>query len=213
MSADLVARMCDAAVHGAKAVGFVGAGTFEFLVGDVDGREDFYFMEINCRIQVEHPVTEMRTGVDLVREQLTIAAGQPLSLRQSDIAPRGVAIECRVNVEDPDRDFAPTPGVLAEFQPPSGPFVRVDTHGFPGYRVPANYDSLLAKTIVWAPDRDTALARMSRALGEFRVSGPGVATTIGFFQEVLAHPLFRAAKHDTTFTDVVLSERTQSTVE
>ena len=155
----------------------------------------------------------MRTGVDLVREQLTIAAGEPLSLRQSDIVPRGVAIECRVNVEDPDRDFAPTPGVLAEFRPPSGPFVRVDTHGFPGYRVPANYDSLLAKTIVWAPDRDQALARMSRALDEFRVGGPGIATTIGFFQGVLAHPLFRTAKYDTTFTDVVLSERTQSTVE
>jgi acetyl-CoA carboxylase biotin carboxylase subunit len=207
LPADLVSQICEAAVLGAKAIGFVGAGTFEFLVG---GKADFYFMEINCRIQVEHPVTEMRTGVDLVREQLKVAAGEPLSFQQSDIQLQGTAIECRVNVEDPDRDFAPTPGVLEEFRPPGGPFVRVDTHGYVGYRVPPTYDSLLAKTIVWAPDREQAIARMVRALGEFEISGPGVRTTIGFLRNVLGHPLFASAKHDTAFTDTVLSERTRT---
>jgi acetyl-CoA carboxylase biotin carboxylase subunit len=204
LSADLLARMSEDAVNGARAVGFVGAGTFEFLV---DGQDRFYFMEVNSRIQVEHPVTEMRSGVDLVREQLRIAFGEPLSVSQSDITLRGTAIECRVNVENPGRDFAPTPGVIEEFLLPGGPFVRVDTHGYPGYRVPPSYDSLLAKVIVWAPDRDQALARMTRALGEFRISGPGVHTTIGFLEKVLAHPLFRDAKHDTSLTETIVTER------
>jgi acetyl-CoA carboxylase biotin carboxylase subunit len=187
-------RLCRAAVHGAKAAGYIGAGTFEFLV-DPDG--DFYFMEVNCRIQVEHPVTEMVTGLDLVREQLRVAAGRPLSMRQDQVRRHGAAIECRVNAEDPARGFAPTPGVLAEFVPPSGPFVRVDTAGFPGAVVSPAYDSLVAKVIAWAPDREQAIARMHRALAEFRISGAGLATTIPFLREVLDHPLFRSGEHGT----------------
>lgn len=186
--------MCAAAVRGAAAVGYVGAGTFEFVLTP---DHEFYLMEINCRLQVEHPVTEMVTGIDIVREQILIAAGQPLTFGQSDVVRRGVAIECRVNAEDPDRGFAPTPGSLTEFVPPGGPFVRVDTHAFPGWRVGPDYDSLLAKTVAWAPDREQALARMDRALGEFRVGGGGVRTTLGFLRRVLARPEFRSATHTT----------------
>jgi acetyl-CoA carboxylase biotin carboxylase subunit len=198
---EFVERVGQAAVTGAAAAGYVGAGTFEFLVSD----GEFYFMETNCRIQVEHPVTELVTGMDLVREQLQVAAGAPLSVRQSDVVSRGAAIECRINVEDPARDFMPTPGELVDFRPPGGPFVRVDTHGFAGYRVPASYDSLLAKLLVWAPSRDEALHRMDRALAEFRVTGNGVHTTAGFLREVIAHPLFRAAEHSTGLVDQVLA--------
>ena len=186
--------MWAAAVRGAEAVGFVGAGTFEFVVTP---DHDFYLMEINCRLQVEHPVTEFVTGIDIVQEQITIAAGEPLSFRQSDVQLRGVAMECRVNAEDPDKDFSPAPGRLAEFVPPGGPCVRVDTHAFPGWLIGPDYDSLLAKTIVWAPDRGRAVARMDRALSEFRVAGPGVRTTIDFLRQTLAHPLFRAGEHTT----------------
>ena len=194
----LVAEMGAAAVAGARRAGYEGAGTFEFLVDD-EGR--FYFIEVNCRIQVEHPVTEMVTGIDLVQEQLKIASGKPLTLRQEDVQPRGASIECRINVEDPARGFLPTPGVLTEFEQAAGVFVRVDTHAYPGYRVPAAYDSLLAKLIVWAPDRDAAMARMRRALGEFRVSGPGVATTIGLLGDVLDDPRFTAGRHSTSLID------------
>lgn len=186
--------MCAAAVRGAAAVGYVGAGTFEFVLTP---DHEFYLMEINCRLQVEHPVTEMVTGIDIVREQILVAAGQPLTFGQSDVVRRGTAIECRVNAEDPDRGFAPTPGTLTEFTPPGGPFVRVDTHAFPGWRVGPDYDSLLAKAVVWAPDRERALARMDRALGEFRVGGGGVRTTLGFLRRVLARPEFRSATHTT----------------
>ncbi|HMG41978.1 MAG TPA: acetyl-CoA carboxylase biotin carboxylase subunit [Acidimicrobiales bacterium] len=200
----IVQQMGQVAVDGARAAGYVGAGTFEFLVGP---EGEFYFMEVNCRIQVEHPVTEMATGVDLVHQQLHVAAGEPLKLSQDDVVLRGAAVECRINVEDPDRDFAPTPGVLEEFVPAGGPFVRVDTHGFTGYRVPAAYDSLLAKLVVWAPDRDQALDRMDRALGEFRVRGPGVRTTTDFLREVVHHPTFRAGEHSTSIVDEVLRAR------
>jgi acetyl-CoA carboxylase biotin carboxylase subunit len=201
---DLRARIAAAAVTCARASGYVGAGTFEFLV-DQDG--SFYFMEANCRIQVEHPVSELVTGLDLVREQFAIAAGERLSVTQSTLERRGMAIECRVNVEDPERGFLPTPGVLEEFQPPAGPFTRVDTHGRPGLRITENYDSLLAKVAVWAPDRDQAIARMERALSEFRVSGHGVHTTIGFLCEVLGHPMFRDAKHTTSLVEQMISAR------
>ncbi len=204
MPPGLAARMGQAAVRGAQAAGYVGAGTFEFLLSPTG---DFFFMEVNCRIQVEHPVTEMVTGVDLVQEQFRIAAGEPITLRHNDVALRGVAIECRINVEDPDRDFRPTPGVLAEFMPPGGPFVRVDTHGFPGYRIPASYDSLLAKLVVWAPTREQALNRMDRALAEFRVRGPGVHTTNGFLREVIRNPMFRSGKHSTALVRQLLENR------
>ncbi|MGW1448300.1 acetyl-CoA carboxylase biotin carboxylase subunit [Micromonospora sp. NPDC002411] len=194
----LAEQMGKAAVAGALAAGYVGAGTFEFLVDRSGG---FYFMEVNCRIQVEHPVTEMVTGVDLVAEQIRIAAGQPLRLTQEDVRLSGVAIECRINAEDPRHGFAPTPGRLTEFIPAGGPFVRVDTHAYQGYVVPPNYDSLLAKLVVWAPQRDQAIARMLRALGEFHVAGERVSTTTDFLADVLATDAFRTATHSTALVD------------
>jgi acetyl-CoA carboxylase biotin carboxylase subunit len=190
--------MADAALKAALAVGYTGVGTFEFLV---DEHERHYFMEINTRLQVEHPVTEAITGVDLVRQQLLVAAGYPLALTQLDVVPRGVAVECRVNGEDPDRDFVPTAGTLDRFDPPGGPFTRVDTHAFAGYALGPHYDSLLAKVIVWAPDRAQALDRMDRALAEFAVSGRGVRTTIPFLRQVIADAEFRKATHSTALVD------------
>ncbi|MFI5495803.1 acetyl-CoA carboxylase biotin carboxylase subunit [Actinoplanes sp. NPDC051859] len=197
LSRAMMADVADAAVRGARAIGYVGAGTFEFLVDD----QGFYFMEINCRIQVEHPVTEFVTGVDIVREQLRVAAGLPLSVRQADIEPRGVSVECRINAEDPDRDFAPTPGLLTRFAPPAGPFVRVDTHAAPGYRITPYYDSLLAKLVVWGPDREQALDRMRRALAEFEIAGGGVRTTSELLARVIDAKEFRAAEHTTGFLE------------
>jgi acetyl-CoA carboxylase biotin carboxylase subunit len=208
LPAELTARMGDVAVRGALATGYLGAGTFEFIV---DTENNFYFMEVNCRIQVEHPVTEAVTGVDLITEQIRIAAGERLTLTQDDVTPRGVAIECRVNVEDPTRNFVPTPGVLDQFVPPGGPFVRVDTHGYAGYRVPAAYDSLLAKVIAWAPDRTQAIARMRRALGEFTIEGPGIRTTCQFLDRVLRDPLFAEAKHDTSLVAKILADDADAT--
>jgi acetyl-CoA carboxylase biotin carboxylase subunit len=190
--------MADAALKASLAVGYTGVGTFEFLV---DEHERYYFMEINTRLQVEHPVTEAITGVDLVRQQLLVAAGYPLALTQLDVVPRGVAVECRVNGEDPDRDFVPTAGTLDRFDPPGGPFTRVDTHAFAGYALGPHYDSLLAKVIVWAPDRAQALDRMDRALAEFAVSGRGVRTTIPFLRQVIADAEFRKATHSTALVD------------
>jgi len=186
------------AVEGALLTGYQGAGTFEFLL-DPDGR--FYFMEVNCRVQVEHPVTEMVTGIDIVAEQLRIAAGEPLALRQEDVEIRGSAIECRVNAEDPAKDFRPSAGTLMRFDVPGGPFVRVDTHGEAGYRIPAVYDSLLAKVVAWGADRDEARARMTRALNEFRITGPGVATTIPFLDRAIRDRRFAAAEHDTSLAE------------
>ncbi|MFD2765057.1 acetyl-CoA carboxylase biotin carboxylase subunit [Micromonospora eburnea] len=194
--------LAETALRGALSVGFTGAGTVEFLV---DEAEQCHFLEINCRIQVEHPVTEMATGVDLVHEQLHVAAGTPLRRRQEEIQLRGVSVECRVNVEDPDRGFAPAPGRLDRFRPPGGPFTRVDTHGHAGYLVSPHYDSLLAKVAVWAPDRAGALDRLDRALGEFEVSGPGVRTTIPFVRRVLRDGAFRAGRHTTGLVDRLLT--------
>ncbi|HEX3784157.1 MAG TPA: acetyl-CoA carboxylase biotin carboxylase subunit [Pseudonocardiaceae bacterium] len=203
LSPALLDEMTATAVRAAVAIGFTGAGTVEFLV---DENEKFYFMEINARLQVEHPVTEMITGIDLVHEQLHVAAGVPLRLRQQDIVLRGVAVECRVNGEDPDRDFAPTAGQIDRFIPPGGPFTRVDTHAFSGYRLGPHYDSLLAKVIVWAPDRIGALNRMERALGEFDVTGPGVRTTIPMLRRVLADFEFRKAEHSTAIMPRLLEQ-------
>jgi len=198
LSTELTEQMGRSAVRAALATGYVGAGTFEFLVGPDGG---YYFMEVNCRIQVEHPVTEMVTGIDLVQEQIKIAAGYPLGLTQRDIQPRGVAIECRVNAENPLDDFAPTPGRVTGFTPPGGPFVRVDTHMEAGQEVSSSYDSLLAKVVAWAPSRDQAIARMLRALGEFRISGDRIHTTTDFLRQVIDHPKFRAARHSTAMVD------------
>ncbi len=196
-------RMGESSVAGAKAAGYIGAGTFEFLV---DANLDYFFMEANCRIQVEHPVTELVTGIDLVREQLKIAAGGRLDFAQADVLSRGAALECRINAEDPDRSFAPAPGRIETFALPAGPFVRVDTHGYPGYRMPAIYDSLLAKVLAWAPTRDQAIARMERALGEFQAAGPGIRTTVGFLRAVLRDTKFRAGLHDTGLVERLLDE-------
>ncbi|BCL32521.1 acetyl/propionyl/methylcrotonyl-CoA carboxylase subunit alpha [Streptomyces aurantiacus] len=191
---DVVAAMAEHAVQGAKAARYVGAGTFEFLY---DGSGRFYFMEVNCRIQVEHPVTELVTGVDLVHEQLWIAAGHPLRIGQQDVVPRGCAVECRINAEDAGREFVPTPGLIDELTMPSGPFVRVDTHVRQGSRISVFYDPLLAKVTVWAPDRQRALARMGRALDEVRVEGKGLRTTTDFLHSVIDSGEFSTARHDT----------------
>ena len=174
-----------AAVRAAEAVGYSSAGTVEFLV---EGSSHLYFMEMNTRIQVEHPVTEMVTDVDLIKEQIRIAAGERLSLPR-DIPVRGHAIECRVNAEDPSRDFLPAPGQITVFTPPGGPGIRVDTHAYAGYTVPPQYDSLLAKVIAWGRDREEAIARMQRALREFEIGG--VKTTIPFHLQVLDNAFFR----------------------
>lgn len=188
--------MCASAVRLAQAAGYHNAGTCEFLV-DKDHR--FYFIEVNARIQVEHPVTELVTGIDLVQEQIRIAAGEPLRFHQGEIAQRGVAIECRINAEDPDADFRPSPGLIARWQVPGGPGVRLDTHVVPGYRVPPNYDSLLAKLIVHRPTRPEAIATMRRALAEFVVEG--VRTTIPLHQQIFNHSAFIEGQVDTTFIE------------
>jgi acetyl-CoA carboxylase biotin carboxylase subunit len=197
-----IERIGSVAVRAAKAAGYVGAGTFEFVL-DEDG--GVFFIEANCRLQVEHPISEMVTGIDLVREQLLVAAGQPLAYRQADIVPSGVALECRVNAEDPFRGFLPAPGLIEEFIPPGGPFTRVDTHAAPNLRITADYDPLIAKVAVWAPTRDQVLARMDRALDEFTVRGRGLCTNLPFLRDVLAHPLFRHAKHTTSLVEQMMS--------
>ncbi|MDR7405035.1 MAG: acetyl-CoA carboxylase biotin carboxylase subunit, partial [Armatimonadota bacterium] len=183
-----------AAVRAAHAINYTGAGTVEFLV-DRDGH--FYFMEMNTRIQVEHPVTEMVTGVDIVKWQIRIAAGERLTLHQGEVEFRGHAIECRINAEDPRHDFRPAPGTLTAFVPPGGPGVRVDTHAFAGYTIPPYYDSLVAKVIAWGADRTEAIARMRRALQEFEIAG--VPTTIPFHLTVLDNAFFRRGEVYTNF--------------
>lgn len=208
LSDQLRQRIGKVSIQAALAVGYIGVATFEFLL---DAEENFYFMEINCRLQVEHPVTEMVTGLDLVREQLLVAAGHPLTWRQADVSPRGAAMECRITAEDPTRRFAPTPGLLEEFVPAGGPFTRIDTHAYTGMRVTPHYDPLLAKVTVWAPDRGQVLPRMTRALKEFRITGSGVRTTIDFLREVLAHPLFRDGKHTTSLLETMLAQAREPT--
>ncbi len=192
---ELRAAMGDAAVKGAAAIDYVGAGTIEMLL-NADG--NFYFMEMNTRIQVEHPVTEMITGIDLVKEQIRVAAGQKLSV--TEMPPlRGHVIECRVNAEDPARNFQPSPGRIDVFHPPGGPGVRLDTHVYSGYSVPPYYDSLLAKLICQGRDRQEALRRMQVALESFIVEG--VTTTIPFLARVMADPHFQAGEVDTKFLE------------
>ena len=186
----------EAAVKLAESIGYVGAGTIEFLL-DEDG--SFYFMEMNTRIQVEHPVTEMCTNFDLVKEQIRVAAGEPLSFVMSGHRLRGHAIECRVNAEDPARNFQPSPGLITAYHPPGGPGVRVDTHIYAGYTVPPYYDSLLAKVIVHGNSREEALARMRQALDSFIIEG--VTTTIPFLGRVMRHPDFIAGTVDTKFLE------------
>ncbi|TMI77225.1 MAG: acetyl-CoA carboxylase biotin carboxylase subunit [Bacillati bacterium ANGP1] len=183
-----------AAVRAAHAINYTSAGTVEFLV-DRDGH--FYFMEMNTRIQVEHPVTEMVTGTDIVKLQMKVAVGEKLGINQGDVEIRGHAIECRVNAEDPRHDFRPSPGTVAMFVPPGGPGVRVDTHVYTGYTIPPYYDSLLAKVITWGADRAEAITRMRRALAEFEIAG--VPTTIPFHLMVLDNAFFRRGEVYTNF--------------
>jgi acetyl-CoA carboxylase biotin carboxylase subunit len=189
-----LAGLTRAAVRAAQAIGYVNAGTVEFLV---DTFENFYFMEMNTRIQVEHPVTEVVTGLDLVKEQIRIAAGDRLSIGQRDVEIRGHGLECRVNAEDPRHDFRPSPGPITTFVPPGGPGVRIDTHCYPGYVIPPHYDSLVAKVIVWGRDREEAIARMHRALTEFEIGG--IKTTIPFHLKVLDNAFFRRGEVYTNF--------------
>ncbi|NHM28759.1 acetyl-CoA carboxylase biotin carboxylase subunit [Desulfofundulus sp. TPOSR] len=197
ISPELRDRLTAAAVSIARHIGYTSAGTVEFLV-DLD-QENFYFMEMNTRIQVEHPVTEMLTGVDIVQEQLRIVAGEPLSITQADIQPRGHAIECRINAEDPQNGFQPTPGLITRFLPPGGMGVRLDSHCYAGYTVPPYYDSLVAKLIVVANDRHQAIRRMLRALQEFEIEG--IPTTISFHQQLLLNEDFQAGTFNTRWLE------------
>ncbi len=191
-------RLRDLAIRSVVAAGYESAGTLEFLL---DAQGSFYFIEINCRIQVEHPVTEMVTGVDLIAEQIRVAAGDRLSLRQEDIVFRGHAIEFRINAEDPSDNFSPQTGVIETLNLPGGPGVRVDTHLFRGYEVPPYYDSLLGKLIVWGETREIALARSRRALAEFEIGG--VSTNIPFHRGIIDNDVFLNARVSTNLLDRV----------
>jgi acetyl-CoA carboxylase biotin carboxylase subunit len=195
----LRAMMGEAAIKGCKAVNYVNAGTVEFLV---DRERNFYFMEMNTRIQVEHPVTEQVTGHDLIKLQLQIAAGERLPKKK--IVPRGHAMECRINAEDPAHDFRPSPGKITDFHMPGGFGVRVDTHAYAGYSVPPYYDSLTAKLIVYAQTRDGAINKMAGALEEFVIEG--IRTTIPFHRQVMGNEKFRSGKFDTSFLDTFIFE-------
>lgn len=194
LTEELRQEMGGAAVRAAKAAGYENAGTIEFLL-DSSGR--YYFMEMNTRIQVEHPVTEAVTGIDLVKEQLRIAAGEQLLHKQEDIVMKGHAIECRVNAENPEKNFRPSPGTIKSLILPGGPGVRVDSGIYQGYTIPPLYDSMLAKLIVHAEDREAAIARMKRALGEFTLDG--VDTNLEFLCGILGHPGYAAGEFDTGF--------------
>jgi acetyl-CoA carboxylase biotin carboxylase subunit len=193
---DLRRQMGEAAVAAARSIGYEGAGTVEFLV---DRSGAFYFMEMNTRIQVEHPVTEVVTGVDLIAEQLRIAGGEPISVQQSEIALHGHAIEVRINAEDPRQNFRPAPGKITGWLPPGGPGVRVDSHVYTGYEIPPFYDSLIGKLIVWGVDREHALKRLRRALSECAVTG--IPTTIEFHLALLDRPEFQRGDVHTKFVE------------
>jgi len=194
VDAKLRTLLGETAVKAAQAVDYYSAGTVEFLL---DKHGNYYFIEMNTRIQVEHPVTEMVTGLDLVKEQIRIAAGEKIGFAQDDIRFNGWAIECRINAEDPDRNFAPSPGTITAFQSPGGPGVRLDSALFVGWKVPPNYDSMLGKLIVWGRDRDEAVARMLRALEELRLEG--VKTTLSFHRRILRNAFYRRGEVYTNF--------------
>jgi len=195
INTELRKKMGNAAIAAAKSIGYEGAGTVEFLVDD----DNFYFMEMNTRIQVEHPVTEMVTGVDLIAEQIKIASGANLEFKQDDIHLNGHAIECRINAEDPSHNFRPSPGKITGWLPPGGPGVRVDSHVYTGYEIPPFYDSLIGKLIVWGKDRNTAIKRMNRALNECAVTG--IPTTINFHLTLLNKSKFKEGKIHTKYVE------------
>ena len=196
LTPELRLRMGEAAVAAARSINYEGAGTVEFLL---DRKGDFYFMEMNTRIQVEHPVTEMVTGIDLIAEQLHIAGGDPISIKQEDIQLRGHAIECRINAEDSTHNFRPSPGQITGWLPPGGPGVRIDSHVYTGYDIPPFYDSLIGKVIAWGHNRDAALKRMKRALNECAVTG--IPTTVEFHLELLNREEFLRGDVHTKFVE------------
>ena len=191
-------KLCTMAVKGAQFIGYKSAGTMEFLM-DEDGR--FYFMEMNTRIQVEHPVTEMVTGLDLIKEQIAVAAGEKLRCRQEDIVLRGHAMECRINAEDPDRNFMPCPGTITQLYVPGGPGIRIDKHIYAGYTIPPYYDSMIAKLITFGRDRNETMGRMRRALDEFVIEG--IKTTIPLHKKILANSVFQSGHFTTKFMEEV----------
>ena len=203
LDAELRRRMGETAVRIGKLAGYTNAGTAEFLI---DQDHNFYFLEMNARLQVEHPVTELVIGIDLVKEQIHIAAGERLAWRQEDVQLRGAAIEARIYAEDPARGFFPSPGLITRLAIPSGPGIRSDSGVYEGWRVPLEYDPLLAKLVVWGTDRTQAVARMRRALSEYEVAGP--QTNLQFFRQLLAHPEFVEGQLDTGFIDRMLAEGT-----
>ena len=190
------AELCCAAIAAARAAGYANAGTVEFLM-DADRR--FYFLEMNTRLQVEHPVTELVTGIDLVREQILVAAGERLRYGPGEIGFRGHAMECRIYAEDPRAGFLPSPGRISRLTMPEGPGIRVDSGAEEGWTVPLEYDPLIAKLCAWAPGRDEVIAKLRSALQESVVGG--IATTLGFFRELLEDPRFQAGEIDTTFLE------------
>ena len=197
ISDELRSRMGEVAVRAARAVGYENAGTIEFLL---DKNKEFYFMEMNTRIQVEHPVTEAVTGMDLIKEQIRIADGQPLNIRQEDIRISGHAIECRINAENPEKNFMPCPGTIRELHLPGGRGVRVDTAMYNNYKIPPNYDSMLLKLIVHDKDRESAIAKMRSALGELVIDG--VTTNLDFQYELINDADFENGNVDTDFIPV-----------
>ena len=197
---DLRKKMGKAAIRIAEMASYTNAGTVEFITDD---HGNFYFLEVNKRIQVEHPITEEVTGVDLVRQQILIAAGEKLSISQSDVQFRGHAIECRINAEDPFEDFRPSPGRIEMYYGPGGGGIRLDSHAYAGYTIPPYYDSMIGKLVAWGRDRTEAMNRMSRALGDYLITG--VKTTIPFEQAILQDPDFRRGQYTTTFVERLLS--------
>jgi acetyl-CoA carboxylase biotin carboxylase subunit len=196
---DLRRRLGEAAVRGALALGYENAGTVEFLM---DAQGSFYFIEMNTRIQVEHPVTEMVTGIDIVKEQISIATGQQTGCSQADVKISGHAIECRINAEDVSKDFAPSPGEITAFHMPGGPGIRVDTHAYSQYMIPPYYDSLIAKLVAHGPDRSVAISRLTRALDEFIIEG--VKTTLDFHTKAIRSDMFRCGEFDTKFVSLLM---------
>ena len=202
---ELREKMGEAALRVARAAGYYNAGTCEFLV---DEDRNFYFLEMNTRLQVEHPVTELVTGLDLVHWQLRIAAGEPLTLQQRDISWRGSAMECRIYAEEPEQNYMPSPGKIVDLREPSGPGIRLDSGVYPGWTVPMEYDPLLAKLAVWSEDRPTTIQRMARAIREYSVVG--IQSNLRLFQEILDDPQFIAGDLHTGFLDEMMKRRTKA---
>jgi acetyl-CoA carboxylase biotin carboxylase subunit len=201
MTPELREEMGKAAVAAAEAVNYEGAGTIEFLA---DNERNYYFLEMNTRLQVEHPVTEMVVGVDLVKEQIRIASGEKLSYKQEDIGQSGHAIECRIYAEDPDNNFMPSPGLIKYISEPGGPGVRTDGYVYPGFEIPLYYDPMISKLITWSESREDAIGRMKRALREYKITG--VKTSIHFLERIMENEQFSTGAYDTHFIDENIEE-------